>query len=432
MSIREIFQTTLRAGVIPLILALALVGCGRDDPDVVVIGADEPVQIRTLLSLTGASSSGEAVRASVEMAAADFHRVHGHEISLGPSLDSECSPDGGRAGAELIVADRQVLGVIGTSCSAAAVAASPVISSAGLVMISPSNTSPVLTSDLRGNEGSDYHPGYFRTSNNDIYQGRALANFVYDELGLRRVATMHDGDPYTTALAAAFGSAFNERGGEVPAIGEVEKGQSDMTEVVSEFSNVGVDGIFFPVFPREAAHFVMQVREHEGLEGVALITGDGAIDPAFLALPQSEGVYFAGPELHVGSYSNQATGRTAAEALAAFEAMHGELAHESPYWAHAYDATTLLLAAIQRAANAYDGNFFTSLFGFGESGELHLDRGELREAVRAVSSDFSGLTGSLSCDRFGDCAQGIQVIYHHTDSNVTYPGQVSVVHRVTP
>ena len=416
-----------------LLLALGVAGCGgSEDPNVVVIGPKEPVQIRTLFSLTGASTFGEAVRASVEMAAADFHRVHGHEIELGPPLDSQCSPDGGRAGAERVAADRQVLGVIGTSCSAAAVAASPVISAAGLVMISPSNTSPVLTSDLRGNAGSDHHPGYFRTANNDLYQGQALADFTYDVLGLRSVAALHDGDPYTTALAGAFGDAFIRRGGEIPAVVQIEKGQADMTEAVAGFANAGVDGIFFPVFPREAAHFVRQVRENEGLDGVALLTGDGAIDPDFLGMPQSEGVYFAGPELHVGSYVNQATGVTADEALAAFEARHGDLAHASPYWTHAYDATTLLLAAIQRAAVSYEGNFFTGLFGLGESGELRIDRGELREAVRAVSSNFSGLTGTLFCDEFGDCAQGIQVIYHHTDSDVTDPGKVSAVHRVAP
>ena len=49
-----------------------------------------------------------------------------------------------------------------------------------------------------------------------------------------------------------------------------------------------------------------------------------------------------------------------------------------------------------------------------------------------MSSDFSGLTGSLSCDEFGDCAQGIQVIYHHTDSSVTDPGELPVVRQVVP
>lgn len=74
--------------MLPLV-ALVMAGCGGgEDPDVVVIGPDEPVQIRTLFSLTGASTFGEAVRASVGMAAADFRSIHGSDIELGPSLDS--------------------------------------------------------------------------------------------------------------------------------------------------------------------------------------------------------------------------------------------------------------------------------------------------------------------------------------------------------
>ena len=70
------------------------------------------------------------------------------------------SAKAGRATAEAVVADAQVVGVIGTLCSGAAVEASPVLSAAGLSMISPSNTSPVLTSDLAGNAGPHHHKGY--------------------------------------------------------------------------------------------------------------------------------------------------------------------------------------------------------------------------------------------------------------------------------
>lgn len=415
------------------VIGLTPAACGGGDgSDIVVIGPDEPVRIRTLLSHDEAWPTGDAARVGVEMAVRDFHRVHGHEIELGPPLDSMCSPEGGRIGAERIVAEGDILGVVGTSCSAAAVAASPVFSAAGIVMISPSNTSPVLTSDLRGNAGSDHHPGYFRISHNDLYQGQAVAGFAYSELGLRRVATMHDGDPYTTALAGAFADAFTGHGGVIAAVGVIEKGQTDMGEVLAELAVARPDGVFFPLFEREAVPFIRQLRGYDGLEGVTLISGDGAFGPEFLALPQAEGVYFAGPEPHVGARLNRATGRTAAEVLAEFEASHGELAQTTPYWAHAYDAAALLLAAIQRAAVRDDGNTLTRFLGIDEHGVLRINRSELRHAVQSASSDFTGLTGMLSCDEFGDCAEGIQVIYHHPDASVTDPGALPVVHRFVP
>ncbi len=414
-----------------LLTLLLTAACGSDDdPGVVVIGPDHPIEIRTLLSGTGAS------RAAVEMAVADFGLIHGHEVELGPPVDAMCSREGGHEGADQIVDDPKVLGIVGTSCSVSAVAASPRVSVAGLVMVSPSNTSPALTSDLRGNAGPSNHAGYFRVANNDLYQGQAVAGFAYDELGLRRMVALHDGDPYTSALARAFREEFRARGGRVPALGVIEKGQTDMTDVLREFAIAEPDGIFFPVFQAEAEHFIRQVRESIRLEGVTFISADGAFTSEFLALPETEGLYFAGFPSHVWGNRNAATGKTTREALAAFEAAHGDLAHASPFWAHAYDAATLLLAAIERAAVPDDGTFFGRLVGIDARGTLRVDRGALREAVFQVSRNegegFSGLTGVLACDDFGDCGPGVQVIYHHTDAAVTDPGELPVVYRFEP
>ena len=406
------------------VAAAAACGGGEDAPDVVVIGPDEPVRIRAMLSGTGASSLG------TEMAVADFGLVHGHEVELGPLLDSMCSREGGRDAAREVIADPLVLGVVGTSCSGAAVGASPILSVAGYVMISPSNTSPTLTSDLAGNPDANYHEGYFRVANNDLYQGRAVAGFAYDELGLRRMVAMHDGDPYTSGLARAFRDEFRARGGVVPVMGVIEKGQTDMRELLREFANAEPDGVFFPIFTEEAEPFIVQVRESPRLEGVALISADGALGSEFLALPETLGVYFAGPPSHLWENVNAATGRSAREAHDAFVAEHGEPA--SPYWAHAYDAATLLLAAIERAAVRDDGNFFTRLVGLADEGTLRVDRMALRGAVRAVSDGFTGLTGVLSCDEFGDCAQGSQVIYHHADPDVTDPEDMAIAYRFEP
>ncbi len=383
----------------------------------VEVGEGEAVHIRSLLSLTGAPSLGASLRHGVELAVRDVGDVHGHPIELGDPLDSGCSPDGGREGAERIAADPRVIGVVGTSCSAAAVAASPVIGKAGLVMVSPSNTSPVLTSDLRGNPGSDYHTGYFRVSNNDLHGAVAVAGFAYGELGLRRMASVHDGDPYTTALVGAFADAFRARGGEVVAEAGIEKGERDMTAVLATFAAAAPDGVFFPLFVGEGSAFAGQAREFDGLQDVTLITGAAMLVSQFLGSPHSEGIYIVGPESSRGSSVNAATGKDGATVLAAFQATYGE-SPASPYWAYAYDAATLLLTAIESAAVA-------------KGGTLHLDRAALREAMGAMAG-FQGITGVLSCDAFGDCGTGRINIYHHTDSSVTDAARLAVVYRFIP
>lgn len=429
--------------LVAVFAALAITACGGDDPDVVVLGPDDPVEIRTLISLTGESTLGESLRAGIELAVDHFGPVHGHRVELGPVVDSMCNPDDGRAGAERIAAAPEVLGVVGTSCSSSSVAASPVLTAAGVVMVSPAASSPVLTSDLQGNPGADYHPGFFRVANNDLNQVQAIAGFAYDELGLRRMVTMHDGDVYTTTAKRVFEAVFTERGGEVAFIGAVVKGQTDMTALLAEFAAAGPDGVFMPLFRAEAQHFIPQLSGFDGLEGVAVISGSSALVADVLALPESVGVYFAGPPPQDGGNFNVATGRTAAEALAAYESAYTEFAHVTPYWAHAYDATTLLLSAIRRAAVPDDGNVLTRLIGIDDEGTLRISRSALRMAVWEVSNDtalaygtgsggFPGLTGLLACDDYGDCAPGIQVISHHTDASVTDPGDLPVVYRFEP
>ena len=294
--------------------------------------------------------------------------------------------------------------------------ASPVISAAGLVMISPSNASPRLTSDLAGNANPDYHAGYFRVSSNDLHRARALSDFVYHQLELRSVATVHDGDPYTSALVAAFADVFSARGGKVPAQAEIEKGDTDMREVLEQFAAAGPDAIFFPLFITEGSAFAAQARAFDGLEGTTLISAAALLVSAFLETPPSEGIYFAGPESDFRSNVNEVTGRSGKQVLAAFETRHGGFPG-SPYWAHTYDATTILLSAIEAVA-VEDGD------------RLHLDRTALRKQVGATA--MSGLVGTLSCDRFGDCGTGRINIYHHTDRSVTDVSKLPVVYAYSP
>lgn len=424
----------MTAAVLLTAAALAACGGGEGPPgatgDIVTVEPDAPVRIRTMLSLTGASSLGEPLRNGIALAAEDFHRVHGHPIDIGESLDGKCSEDGGAEAARIAIADPQALGVIGTSCSAAAVAAAPLISVAGLTMISPSNTSPVLTSDLKGAVGGDHHPGYFRVSNNDLYQGRAVADFAWSDLGLRRVTAVHDGDPYTSALAGAFADAFRALGGEVPVVAVVEKGDTDMTAVLAEFAAAEPDGVFIPLFRNEASELIRQAGTFDELEDAALISGAASLATEFLVEPHSVGVYFSGPETQFSGV-NTATGQSADAVLARYEAAHGDYPH-TPYWAHAYDAATLLLAAIQRAAVRDDGNAFTRAVGIDDEGRLRVDKGAVRAAVTDVSRDFNGLTGPIRCDDFGDCGSGRVILYEHADPNVINPADLRVAHRYEP
>ena len=381
----------------------------------VVIGRGEDIHIRALGAFTSVGALGDDQR-GVALAISDYGPIMGHNVTMGAGIDSLCSAQGGKAAAETVTGDARVVGVIGTSCSVAAAAASPILSQAGLVMVAPSTTSPSLTSDLRGNAGSNHHPGYHRTAGNDLYQAEAVADFVYNQLGLRNMAAIHDGDPYTHGLVTAFTAAYEERGGSV-TVAAINKGDTDMLPVLTQLAEGNPDGLFMPLFPEEAEHILQQSQQVDGLAGLVRIGGDGILVSEFLALPESEGIYFAGPELDFGDNVNEATGRSGYELVAAYQEQYNE-GPTSSYLAHAYDATTLLLRAIEEVAVA-------------RGDALYIDRAKLREALTATSG-FSGIIGTLSCDEFGDCGTGRVQITHHTDSSMTHVDSLPVVYRYAP
>ena len=404
-----------------LLPAALAAGCGGDKPlrfeagalGAVEVGAGEAVQVRTMLPVTGLRDVSESIQKAIELAVEDFGPIHGHSVSLGQPVDTMCSKEGGGEGARRIAADHQVVGIIGPACSGASVGASPVLGAAGMVTISPASASPDLTSDLAGNPGPDYHPGFFRVYSNGLYQAWAVARFAHDELGLRRMGTVHDGDSFTHGLAASFASAFDALGGEVAAIASVGKGDTDMSAVLADFVDVGPDGIFLPLFAAEGYHFVTQARQLDGLKETTLIASSATSTREFLEKPESEGVYLSGHESHFGDNANQVTGKDPDALSAEYRA-----AVDANFFFHAYDAATLLLSAVESVAVE-------------EAGRLFIDRSALREKIGGTVG-FRGIVGELTCDQFGDCGTGRVNIHFHADSGITDVAQLPVVYRYSP
>ena len=150
----------------------------------------------------------------------------GHPIEI-VGEDTGCSPEGGQAAATKLASDTSLVAVVGTSCSSEARVGAPILTEAGLSMISPSNTAPDLTDPAK------HVAGYFRTAHNDLVQGRVAAEFVYNELGLKKAATIHDGSLYAVGLATAFADNFKKLGGEIVSEQAVNVGDTDMRPVLT-------------------------------------------------------------------------------------------------------------------------------------------------------------------------------------------------------
>jgi branched-chain amino acid transport system substrate-binding protein len=415
----EIMKRKLAIPFLFVLFSLVLAACGgaafecTDEIGCVDIAEGDPVKIASLQALSGelASLGTDQVRA-IELAIADAGgEVHGHAVTL-QSEDDLCSAEGGTTGATKIVSDPQVVGIIGTSCSGAGVPASQIMSEAGLVMVSGSNTSPALTS-IGGTAGTAWQPGYYRTAHNDTIQGRAAAEFAFVELGVTKAASIHDGDPYTQGLTSVFDQVFQELGGELVLATAVNKGDTDMRPVLTSVAAEGAELVFFPIFQPEGDFIVLQSKEIDGFEDITLMGADGLLSDTFVESVGDDGVgmYFSGPETP--------SGQAYADLVADYEAAYGEAPIQS-FHGQAYDALSVVLAAIEGVGVLDD------------DGTLHIGRQALRDALYATR-DFTGVTGSYTCDSFGDCAAPTIDVVQLSDPSAGLPGlRSNVVYEFTP
>ena len=128
-------------------------------------------------------------------------------------------------------------------------------------------------------------------------------------------------------------------------------------------------------------------------------------------------MFFSGPDLRYGANTNQSTDVSADDFLASYEATYGS-APEAAFWAHAYDAATLLLEAIGAASYVDDGT-------------LVIDRAGVRQYLDGVSG-YAGITGTLSCDDYGDCAAARITVIRHDSADDLDASKENVVFEYAP
>lgn len=387
-----------------LVLAsLVLAACGpqaaayecTDALGCVTIGPDEPVHVAYWGVLSGADGTlGEDSKRGVEVAIDDLGgKFHDHDILL-TTEDALCTPEGGATAASKLAADTSIVGLLGSSCSDETVGGIAAITNAGLTTISPSNTRPALSDP---NRGPDY-AGYLRTAHSDAFQGKAVAEFAYNVLGARKAATIHDGSAYAEALQQVFADNFKSLGGEIVAQEAVAKDATDMRPVLTSIAAQGPEFLYYPVFVAAGGYLTSQVREIAGLEDVKIAGSDGIFTPDFVkgAGPNVEGMYLSSPDFSAFP-----------EGYAAFVEKHNAKYGGSPlsiFHAHAYDATGILFAALEKVAVVQD------------DGTIYVPRKALRDAIYATK-DYKGITGSLTCSASGDCGAPVIAVYEVVNSD---------------
>ncbi len=387
------FLTLFIIFILAFCLAMPAAAAGKG---VVKIKKGAPVHIAYWLVVSGPNTSlGADVVRGIEIAIEDFGgKVMGHTIKLS-GQDSGCNPEGGQAAATKLASDPTVVAAIGSNCSSEAKPGVPILWKAGIPTVSPSNTAPYLTDPHRG----EAYSMYLRTCHNDTVQGAVAAEFAKNVLKVKSAATIHDGSVYAEQLAQVFAATFKKMGGKITAMEAVGPGDTDMRPVLTSIATGKPGLIYFPIFIAEGGHITRQAREVSGLENTKLMGADGIFSPDFLkaAGEAAVGMFHTSPDFSAFPAEYK-------RFLKTHKKKYG-IKPEAPFHAHGYDATMMILKAINKIGVV------------GSDGSLTIDRWELRDALYATKN-LKGMTGTLNCDAYGDCADPRIAVYKTEMKNV--------------
>jgi branched-chain amino acid transport system substrate-binding protein len=370
------------------------VDCATVEFGCVEVGADEPITIGSLLSITGETAGlGTDSNHGIQLAIDDLDdaldatpgQLLDHDVEL-QQEDDGCSAEGGQAGGTALANDPKIVAVIGTSCSSAALGvADKLLSDKGILLFSPSNTGPALT------DPEQHQPFYARTAHNDRIQGAIVAEFVFTELGIDSAATINDESPYAAGLAEAFRNNFEAAGGTITTFEQIDSGDQDFSALLRSIAEGNPGALYFPDFNPACALIAKQAADI--MPDATLLGSDGCAATEFFqtAGDAAAGVFASLPDLSAFAtkdfYKN--------EFLPAYQDQFGT-APTASFHAHAFDAANIIFAAIEKVA--IDNG----------DGSLSIPRQKLRDEVFATSG-YDGVSGTITCQDTGDCATDVTI-----------------------
>jgi branched-chain amino acid transport system substrate-binding protein len=333
---------------------------------------------------------GETVKVGLSSALSGGYAVYGTDMLNGVNLaidefggslkgwklaaegqDDLCEGAAGVTVAEKFSADPAILGVVGPMCSGSAVPAEDIYAANHVVMITPSSTAVAVTA--KGFEN------VFRTVANDELQATVTVDFLYNELGLKTLAILHDQSIYGEGIATAVQTKFKAAGGTVTAFEGITRGESDYSAVVTAVNATNPEAVYFGGMDAEGVKLVVQLRQ-AGFKGVFFGPDGIKSQPSFAdaAGAAAEGAYMTfgavAGAAGVEDFTTKFNAKFAGDPVA--------------YGPGSFDSATILLQAADKVAQVdADGN-------------LVIGRKALADAVRAAP--FTGVTGHLVFDEKGD------------------------------
>jgi branched-chain amino acid transport system substrate-binding protein len=312
--------------------------------------------------------------------------VPGYQLAL-QTEDDQSDPQVAAQVGSALAADPAVVGVVGTFNSSTAQALQPVLHDRNIVMVSPANTSPVLTlGDNPIDAPKRPFPNYFRISTTDLVQGPFAARYLVQKAGKKNIAVIDDGKTYGAGLATQFAQEAEKLGAKVVAREIVGEKDTDFSGPIARIRVVNPDAVYYggeyPVGGRLSGQLAAV-----GLN-IPVMGGDGLVNPQYVALGGRAGDLAT----NVGTPPEKLP--SAKQFIADYQAAK----YPDPYGAYGaftFDATNVIIDALVETVR-----------GGGWSDDK---RATMVQVVQ--NTNLQGAGGRISFDAYGDNTDKVLTVY---------------------
>ena len=357
------------------------------------------------LPLSGAEASqGRTVLNGVRFAVDEANRgggVAGYQVAvvdLDDVVGDVHNADKGAENARALVANPEVLGMVGPYNSNVALAQVPITNQAHMAQISPANANECLTKDIpscRGQASAIRPAGlntYFRVVSTSDVEGPIVIDYAHDALGLERIAFGSDGELYGRGVADQAARQLAARGGQAVDRRDFDpQARTDYRAWLRQARADGAQAVYFGGTDSTGACLV-RAQMAETFPAAAPEIGGGLVTPKCLTDGGDNAVGMLG-DTNSADPNQTAQGRAW---LTRYRRSFPAAADLGSYTVQAYTATAALLDAIGRAARAAGGALPS--------------RDQVVGQVARTRS-FDSPLGRISFDRNGDVVPQVVSLY---------------------
>ena len=350
----------LIAAVVVAVMATAASAYAEDVKLGIIVGFTGPIE-----SLTPDMSA--AAELAMKEASASGLFLGGSTITA-VKADSTCiDASAATTAAERLVTADKVRGIVGGDCSGVTGAIlQKVARPNGIVMISPSATSPALSTAT--DDGL-----FFRTAPSDARQGQIMAKIITNR-GIKAVAVTYTNNDYGKGLADSFESAFETAGGKITINAAHEDGKADYSAEVGALASAGGEALVVAGYLDQGGLGIIQ----KSLDTDAFRTfvlPDGMIGESL--------VKAVGSDLN-GSFGQHPGTDSPGAALVVKLGKENGFKGDSPFAPESYDAAALLILAMQAAGSSDPAAYKSKVMSVANAPGEEILPGELEKALRIL------------------------------------------------